>query len=31
MDFISQLSIIDVVANIGWQRALEYTQNGKTI
>jgi len=28
-NFISHLSIIDVVANIGWQRALEYTQNGK--
>ncbi|PZU94879.1 MAG: hypothetical protein DCE90_13740 [Pseudanabaena sp.] len=28
-NFISHLSIIDVVANIGWQGALEYIQNGK--
>ncbi len=29
LNFISHLSIIDVVANIGWQGALEYIQNGK--
>ncbi|MFO0128421.1 MAG: WbqC family protein [Pseudanabaena sp.] len=28
-NFISHLSIIDVVANIGWQGTLEYIKNGK--
>jgi WbqC-like protein family len=29
-NFISHLSILDVVANIGWQKTLEYVQTGKT-